>query len=130
MKLLILNNLSSGYGEGAIYDFVRAFAQSEDEVVIRSANGDSDFASMLSDAHDFDAVVASGGDGTVASVCYLLRNSGIPILVFPAGTANLLAQNIESPASPTRSPSLSARDAPSTSIWVSWSSAIPRWDFR
>ena len=50
MKLLVINNLASGYGEGAIYDFMRSFA----------ADGD---------AKDFDAVIAAGGDGTVATVC-------------------------------------------------------------
>jgi diacylglycerol kinase family enzyme len=100
VKLLVLNNLSSGYGEGAIYDFVRAVAQAGDEIVIRAVNGESDFQALLADAKDFDTVVASGGDGTVASVCYLLKNSGVPILPFPAGTANLLAQNVLSPTEP------------------------------
>lgn len=100
MKLLILNNLSSGYGEGAIYDFIRSFAKAEDEIVLRSVNSETNFEALLQDAHDFDAVIASGGDGTVASVCYLLRNSGIPILPFPAGTANLLVQNVLLPTEP------------------------------
>jgi len=100
VKLLILNNLSSGYGDGAIYDFVRSFARNGDDITIRSVDADSNFAAMLDDASCFDAVVASGGDGTVASICYLLRNTGIPILPFPAGTANLLAQNILSPGEP------------------------------
>lgn len=97
MKLLIINNLASGYGEGAIYDFVRAFARDGDEICIRSTNGDSDIRTLLDDAASYDAVVASGGDGTVATVSYCLRDSGIPILPFPAGTANLLALNLCSP---------------------------------
>ena len=39
MKLLVLNNLASGYGEGAIYDFVRSFAADGDEVCLRSTDG-------------------------------------------------------------------------------------------
>ncbi|MBO4365307.1 MAG: NAD(+)/NADH kinase [Eggerthellaceae bacterium] len=97
MKLLVLVNLSSGIPDGAIYDFVRAFSEAGDEVMLRFADRHSDFAQMLVDADDFDAVVAAGGDGTVASICYLLRNSGVPILPFPSGTANLLTQNIYSP---------------------------------
>lgn len=100
MKLLVLNNLSSGYRDGAIYDFIRAFTQAEDEVVLRTVDASSSFAPKLADAADFDAVVAAGGDGTVASVCYLLRDSGVPVLPYPAGTANLLAQNIVSPIEP------------------------------
>ena len=43
---------------------------------------------------------AVGGDGTVATVSYRLANTGIPILPFPAGTANLLAANLASPLEP------------------------------
>ena len=64
MKLLIVNNLVSGYGEGAIYDYIRAFAADGDEVVIRSTDGSTDLRRFLADAEEFDAVIASGGDGT------------------------------------------------------------------
>ncbi len=100
MKLLIINNLASGYREGSIYDFIRSFALDGDEVCIRSTNGSSQIAPMLEDASDFDAVVASGGDGTVATVAYHLRDTGIPVLPFPAGTANLLSLNLLSPNEP------------------------------
>ncbi|MEG1560893.1 MAG: diacylglycerol kinase family protein [Raoultibacter sp.] len=97
MKLLIINNLNSGFGEGSIHDFMRAFTRDGDELCLRSTDGTTALASLLEDARDFDAIIASGGDGTVASVCYLLRDSGVPILPFPAGTANLLALNLASP---------------------------------
>lgn len=100
MKLLVVNNLASGYGEGSIHDYIRALVQDGDEVVIRSTDGTSDIRGFLEDAHRFDAVVASGGDGTIAAVAYALANTGIPILPFPAGTANLLALNLSSPAEP------------------------------
>nr|WP_236643452.1 diacylglycerol kinase family protein [Enterorhabdus sp. P55] len=98
--MLIVNNLVSGYGEGAIYDYIRAFAADGDEVVIRSTDGSTDLRRFLADAEEFDAVIASGGDGTVAAVTYLLADTGIPVLPFPAGTANLLAMNLASPAEP------------------------------
>ena len=100
MKLLIVNNLSSGLRDGAIYDFARSFSQDGDEVVIRSTNGTTDLRTLVCDVQDFDAVVASGGDGTIAAVCYALAGSGIPVLPFPAGTANLLAMNLLSPTEP------------------------------
>lgn len=100
VKLLVINNLVSGYGEGAIYDFVRAFAHDGDEVCIRSTDGTTDLRTMLDDATSYDAVVASGGDGTAATVSYLLANTNIPVLPFPAGTANLLALNLQSPNEP------------------------------
>lgn len=100
MKLLIVNNLASGFRDGAIYDFMRAFAADGDEICVRCTDGDTDLADFLRDAEDFDAVVAAGGDGTVASAAYLLAETGIPLLPFPAGTANLLAMNLASPAEP------------------------------
>ncbi len=100
MKLLVINNLISGYREGAIYDFIRSFAKDSDEVCLRSTDGTTDVSELLHDANTFDAVVASGGDGTVATVSYLLANTNIPILPFPAGTANLLALNLVSPNEP------------------------------
>lgn len=100
VKLLIINNLASGYGEGAIYDFMRAYISDGDEICVRSSNGETEIRDFLHDASNYDVVIASGGDGTVATVSYELRDSGIPILPFPAGTANLLAQNLASPIEP------------------------------
>ncbi|MEG0322974.1 MAG: diacylglycerol kinase family protein [Raoultibacter sp.] len=100
MKLLIINNLASGFGEGAIYDFMRSFVSDGDEICLRSTDGSTDLVSLLYDAPSYDAVVASGGDGTIAAISYELRNSGIPILPFPAGTANILTLNLASPSEP------------------------------
>ena len=47
MKLLILNNLSAGPGDGSIYDFVRVFAQSHDEITIRCVDESCNFDAML-----------------------------------------------------------------------------------
>lgn len=100
VKLLVINNLASGFGEGAVYDFIRSFARDGDEVCLRSTDGSTDVGALLDGASSFDAVVASGGDGTVATVSYLLANTGIPVLPFPAGTANLLALNLAEPMEP------------------------------
>ena len=100
MKLLVLNNLASGYGEGAIYDFVRSFAADGDEVCLRSTDGATELESLITDARDFDAVIASGGDGTVTATAYSLAGTGIPVMPFPAGTANLLALNLAAPNEP------------------------------
>ena len=97
MKLLVLNNLASGYGEGAIYDFVRSFAADGDEVCLRSTDGTTEPRKPITDARDFDAVIASGGDGTVTTTAYSLAGTGIPVMPFPAGTANLLALNLAAP---------------------------------
>ena len=100
MKLLVINNLASGPGDGKVYDFIRAFVRDGDEVCLRSTDGTTDIAELVGDAASFDAVVAGGGDGTCTAVNCLLANSGIPVLPFPAGTANLLAHNLRGPIEP------------------------------
>lgn len=100
MKLLVINNLASGYGDGGVYDFIRSLVRDGDEVCLRCTDGKTDVRTMLDGVETFDAVIASGGDGTVATLSYQLANTGIPILPFPAGTANLLAANLISPIEP------------------------------
>lgn len=100
MKVLIINNLASGYREGSVYDFMRSFVEDGDEVCLRSSDGTTAIDRLLDDAEDFDVVVASGGDGTIAGVAYRLRNTGVPVLPYPAGTANLLSLNLLEPNEP------------------------------
>ena len=100
MKLLVVNNTSAGYGEGAIYDYLRMTLEDSDEAVVRCTDGTTPVSLLLHDAINFDAVIASGGDGTVASVAYELAGTGVPILPFPAGTANLLVNNLVLPYEP------------------------------
>lgn len=100
MKLLVVNNLASGYGDGSVYDFMRMAALDGDEVVVRCTDGTTPIESLVKDASAYDAVIAAGGDGTVASIAHALAFSGIPILPFPAGTANLFANNLLTPYEP------------------------------
>ena len=100
MKLLIVNNIMSGLRDGSIYDFARRIAHDGDEICLRTTDGTTDVTSFLEDADTFDAVIAAGGDGTIASVAYALAGSGVPILPYPAGTGNLLATNLLSPLEP------------------------------
>ncbi|MDR1089333.1 MAG: NAD(+)/NADH kinase [Coriobacteriales bacterium] len=101
MRVLIIDNLASGLRNGIIHDFNRIFARDGDELTIRSTGGIRRIDTMLSDATEYDLVVASGGDSTISTVAYELRNTDIPLLPFPAGTANLLATNLNTPEEPS-----------------------------
>ena len=100
MKVLIINNLQSGLRDGSIFEFVRKLARDGDEIIIRNTDGHTPLESLISGTESCDCIVASGGDGTIASVCYALKSSGIPILPFPAGTGNLLVTNLNQPEEP------------------------------
>ncbi|MBR3316380.1 MAG: diacylglycerol kinase [Atopobiaceae bacterium] len=103
MRVLIIHNLASGFGSDAIYEFQRALVREGDECVMRLLTKDAPDrgASLLVDAEEFDLVVISGGDGTVATLLYLLRNRNVLTCVFPSGTANLLFANIGNAAEPS-----------------------------
>lgn len=100
MKLLVINNLASGLGDGTIYDYLRLLVEDGDEVVMRATDGTTPIEDLLHDASDFEAVIACGGDGTITAVSFALADTNIPILPYPAGTANLLALNLNLPSEP------------------------------
>jgi diacylglycerol kinase family enzyme len=94
LRALVLVNTRSGDGDASLYDYLRTLAPSIAEVVLRYYDGSGSIDELLTDARSFDRVVAVGGDGTISSVCYALRGTGVPVLPYPAGTANLLALNL------------------------------------
>lgn len=100
MKLLVINNLTSGFGDGSVYDFIRSFTEDNDEIVIRNIRETADIKNMLHDADQFEVVVSAGGDQTAAAISYCLANTKIPILPFPSGTFNIISQNLTLPNEP------------------------------
>lgn len=102
MRVLIIHNARSGFGSDAIFEFERALVREGDECVLRILSlDDGDWeASALVDAEEFDLVVLSGGDGTVASLLYQLRGRNVLTCVFPSGTANLFFANLGNAADP------------------------------
>lgn len=100
MRTLIIHNLRSGFGSDAIFEFERSLVEAGDECVMRTPHDEFEPAPVLSDAEEFDLVVASGGDGTAANLLYELRYRNVLTCVFPSGTANLLCENLGNAAEP------------------------------
>jgi diacylglycerol kinase family enzyme len=100
VRVLVIVNTRSGGGDAGLYDYVRVLGGSGAEITMRFCDGEQALDELTVDAARFDRVVAAGGDGTASAVCYALRNTKVPILVYPAGTANLLAQNLNMPVEP------------------------------
>src|SRR5262245_27045600 len=67
-----------------------------------TAPGDAEtFAAVASSARVDDLAVA-GGDGTINEVVNGMTDWRLPLAVFPVGTANVLAQELELPMKPAR----------------------------
>ena len=113
MRILIIENLRAGLGEGGLYDVVRELGRRGAEVTMRFLTDESgDLQTLLADATSFDRVIAAGGDGTISAITYHLRNTGVPIVPYPAGTANLLAANLRMPWDPLQVAELTMRGTP------------------
>jgi len=93
-------NSRAGQSDAGLYEFLRVMGSTGVEITLRFIVPGSTMRDMVRDAGDYDRVVAAGGDGTVSSVCYALRDVDVPILPYPAGTANLLALNLTMPLDP------------------------------
>ena len=94
MRCLIIHNPASGPRSDEIFDFARALSEAGDEVCLRFIGDGMEPHQAAEDVSAFDRVVVSGGDGTVSNVLDHIRDSHVPTLVFPSGTANLFFNNI------------------------------------
>lgn len=93
-QILLIENPASGQSET---DLGCLRTQCEDKgwkLVERPLTPDSDLAALLADSADFDAVVGVGGDGTISGIADVLSGGDVPLLAWPGGTANLVAQNL------------------------------------
>lgn len=100
MKILIIHNPNSGQGDAGFPTFIAALELLRARVTVRAIQAGSRLEEMLADARDFDRVVAAGGDGTIGGVAHLLADSGVPILAYPAGTANWVSKHHGLPSDP------------------------------
>ncbi|HTL47186.1 MAG TPA: diacylglycerol kinase family protein [Verrucomicrobiae bacterium] len=99
-RILILYNAWSRHRRVKFSDYLSELAKLGAQVEARTITRSFDFKALLADAADFDCLVVAGGDGTVSGAAGALQGTGVPILAYPGGTANLLARNLGMPANP------------------------------
>ena len=95
----MIENPRSGQTEGKTAAFGETLAR-EGVYVVHRRLDEGPLDALLQDADQFQAVVAAGGDGTVSAVAHALIGRATPLLAYPAGTANLIAQNLHLPGDP------------------------------
>lgn len=101
-RVLVVFNPKSGKGDSLLPTFNTLLRGAGADVTERELVPDKPMTEYLQDLDSFAAVVAAGGDGTVSSLAYAARYRNVPVLAYPAGTANLIAQNLNLPDDPAQ----------------------------
>jgi diacylglycerol kinase (ATP) len=97
-RFLIIHNPIAGRNRvGLVHDVVRRLEQAganADVVSLSESEADKNFPARIG---IYDAIVASGGDGTARSIASLLQGQETPLALIPAGTGNVLAAELDLP---------------------------------
>lgn len=93
MRVGLIHNSEAGEA-GDLTELLAAIARHGHDVAIVSAPAHG-VAHLLD--RGLDAVVAAGGDGTIASAAVALRGATVPLAVLPMGTANNIAASLGIP---------------------------------
>lgn len=98
--LFVFNPISGGQSKAHWEDAIRQyFGQSEHSFELFHTSGKSDEESIRYWINDWkpDIVAAVGGDGTIKLVAGVLVGTQIPMAIFPAGSANGMARELDIP---------------------------------
>lgn len=93
-RILLIENPGSGQSDTDTSCLRKTCLNQGWELVQRPLGKDCKFAELLADHASFAAIVGVGGDGTISGMAAELCGTGIPLLAWPGGTANLVAQNL------------------------------------
>ncbi|TSA81133.1 hypothetical protein FNU79_15460 [Deinococcus detaillensis] len=81
-------------------EFTRYLRDAGVRIELRETTPESTPEEDIKGLKDFDALIGAGGDGTVSSLAYAARTYQKAYPPYPAGTANLIAQNLNLPTDP------------------------------
>jgi diacylglycerol kinase family enzyme len=107
-RLVAIVNPATHGNAAALVDLLRRHAPADADLDVRltPAAGTTTALTHEALAGGARAVVAVGGDGTVAAVATALRGTGIPLGMIPGGSTNVTARSLDIPAHPTADPAL------------------------
>jgi diacylglycerol kinase (ATP) len=98
--LLVVNPISGGKDKTAIIQNVeKAMLEENGHLRIYHTSGENDKAKLEEIIEDFKPtrILTAGGDGTIKLIAEILKDDSIPLGIFPAGSANGLAENLNLP---------------------------------
>ncbi|WP_261663823.1 diacylglycerol/lipid kinase family protein [Deinococcus sp. Marseille-Q6407] len=102
--VLVISNPRSGQGSAGstLSELLNLLRGRGVPLTERTLEGERPMDDFIHDLPDYAAVIGAGGDGTVSSLAYALARQkwSVPLLAFPAGTANLIALNLAVPDDP------------------------------
>ena len=105
-RLLAIANPISGRGRAAdlaprLEELARR-AEVQIELRLTQHRGHARDLAAAAQVEGFDAVISVGGDGTMNEVVNGLGPGGLPLVIVPRGTGNVLAKELRAPKDPLR----------------------------
>ncbi|WP_423818283.1 diacylglycerol kinase family protein [Salinimicrobium sp. TIG7-5_MAKvit] len=95
--LMVVNPISGGRDKSDIVEEVENQVSGRNlelEIYYTSGKGDKEALFSVIEEYDPQRIISVGGDGTIKLIAELLTDDSIPIGIFPAGSANGLAENL------------------------------------
>lgn len=102
---MVANPISGGKDKSDLLEEVREIIRSKGldfHLYLTSGKGDKEALKDVMQSYSPHRILSIGGDGTIKLIAEILQDDTIPLGVFPAGSANGLAENLNLP-SDTRS---------------------------
>jgi len=97
-RVLLLHNAKARQGEGALEPVCARLEAGGFVVTVEPFENLPEIARDVARLHQAaDAIVVCGGDGSIASAAPAVIESGLPLGIIPAGTANDLARTLSIP---------------------------------
>ncbi|NJW52807.1 diacylglycerol/lipid kinase family protein [Salinimicrobium oceani] len=98
--LMVVNPISGGREKSGLLEEVKEILETrglESHTFFTSGEGDKQALQQEIASFDPQRIISMGGDGTIKLIAEILQDNSIPVGVFPAGSANGLAENLDLP---------------------------------
>lgn len=98
--LMVVNPISGGRDKSAFIQEVKQMVSekgAEFQLFETTGKADKEALEKVISQYQPQRILSAGGDGTIKLIAEVIRNDSIPVGIFPAGSANGLAENLNLP---------------------------------